>query len=52
MMNLRAPWPYPGCKQSVAPVIWSALGDPPNYVEPFCGSAATLLGRPSGGGQV
>jgi hypothetical protein len=28
-------------------MVWEALGDVPNYVEPFCGSAAVLLARPS-----
>jgi len=27
--------------------VWQAFGDPANYVEPFAGSLAVLLGRPS-----
>ena len=30
----------------VAPQVWAALGDVNNYVEPFAGSLAVLLGRP------
>ena len=26
--------------------MWAALGDVPNYIEPFAGSLAVLLGRP------
>jgi hypothetical protein len=37
----------------VAEVVWRALGwDVPNYVEPFCGSLAVLLGRPRGPGKI
>lgn len=42
-------YPYFGSKAQVADVIWSLLGDVPNYVEPFCGSAAVLLARPHAG---
>jgi hypothetical protein len=31
----------------VAAQIWDLLGDVSNYLEPFCGSAAVLLGRPT-----
>jgi DNA adenine methylase len=43
---LRAPFPWYGGKSLAAPAIWQALGDVPNYVEPFAGSLATLLARP------
>lgn len=46
-MTLRAPFPWYGGKSLAAPAIWQALGDCPNYVEPFAGSLATLLARPS-----
>jgi hypothetical protein len=45
-MKLAAPFPYFGGKRRAAPLIWDALGDPAGYVEPFAGSAATLLMRP------
>ena len=43
---LAAPFPYFGGKRRAASIIWRALGDPSNYVEPFAGSAAVLLARP------
>ncbi len=43
---LKAPFPYFGGKSKVAPIVWRAFGEPANYVEPFFGSGATLLGRP------
>ena len=46
MTALRAPFPYFGGKSRVAPLVWSRLGDVRNYVEPFCGSMAMVLGRP------
>lgn len=44
---MKAPFPYFGGKSRVAHEIWSRFGDVQNYVEPFCGSAAVLLGRPT-----
>ena len=44
---LQAPFPYFGGKRRAASTIWTALGDPGGYVEPFCGSAAVLLSRPA-----
>jgi len=45
---LSAPFPWFGGKSRVAPFIWRAFGNVTNYVEPFFGSGATLLGRPEG----
>lgn len=44
--TLKAPFPYFGGKSKVASLVWSRLGDVSNFIEPFCGSAAMLLGRP------
>lgn len=43
---LKAPFPWFGGKSSVAAIVWERFGDVPNYVEPFFGSGAVLLGRP------
>jgi DNA adenine methylase len=45
---LKAPFPWFGGKSRVADVVWQRFGDVPNYVEPFFGSGAVLLGRPGG----
>lgn len=45
-MILRAPFPWFGGKRRVAHMVWERFGDVPNYVEPFAGSLAVLLGRP------
>lgn len=42
---LKAPFPYFGGKRTVSTLVWERLGDPDNYIEPFCGSAAVLLSR-------
>jgi hypothetical protein len=44
---MKAPFPYFGGKRTVAHLIWQALGEVKQYVEPFCGSAAVLLACPS-----
>jgi hypothetical protein len=46
--KLKAPFPWTGGKSDMAPAIWSRLGQPDNFVEPFAGSAALLLARPDG----
>ena len=43
---LHAPFPAFGGKSSVASEVWSRFGNVVNFVEPFCFSAAVLLGRP------
>lgn len=44
--KLKAPFPYPGGKSKVVDLVWKRLGQASHYVEPFCGSAAMLLGCP------
>jgi hypothetical protein len=44
--RLKAPWPAFGGKSRVAALVWARLGNPDNYCEPFCHSAAVLLARP------
>jgi len=51
-MSLSAPFPYFGGKSRASELVWSLIGDTPNYVEPFCGSLAMLLNRPNGAGHV
>ena len=45
-MSLRAPFPWFGGKRKVAAEVWKRFGAVDNYVEPFFGSGAVLLGRP------
>lgn len=44
---MNAPFPYFGGKRRAAAAIWERLGNVHNYVEPFCGSCAVLLARPT-----
>ncbi|HSN20085.1 MAG TPA: DNA adenine methylase [Usitatibacter sp.] len=43
-MTLKAPFPYFGGKRHVVDEVWSRLGSPKQYIEPFCGSCAMLFG--------
>jgi hypothetical protein len=44
---LKVPFPWFGGKSRCAALVWERFGDVPNYVEPFFGSGAVLLGRPT-----
>ena len=44
--KLKAPFPWFGGKSKVAGLVWDRFGNVPNYIEPFFGSGAVLLGRP------
>lgn len=45
--KLTAPFPYFGGKRAIANKVWAALGDCSHYIEPFFGSGAVLLARPT-----
>ena len=44
---MKAPFPWFGGKSTVAHLVWERFGDVQNYVEPFFGSGAVLLNRPT-----
>ena len=44
---IPAPFPWFGGKRKVVAEVWARFGDVANYVEPFFGSGAVLLGRPT-----
>lgn len=44
---LKSPFPWFGGKLPIADKVWNAIGDVPNYVEPFFGSGAVFLNRPT-----
>jgi hypothetical protein len=45
---VKAPFPWFGGKSRVADLVWARFGVVNNYVEPFAGSLAVLLGAPDG----
>jgi DNA adenine methylase len=47
-VSIKAPFPWFGGKSAIACEVWRRFGKVQNYVEPFAGSAAMLLGRPGG----
>lgn len=44
---MKAPFPWFGGKSRCAAQVWRAFGDVGNYIEPFAGSLAVLLARPT-----
>ncbi len=46
--TIAAPFPWFGGKSGACEQVWAAFGAVDNYVEPFSGSAAMLLGAPDG----
>lgn len=44
--TLKSPFPYFGGKSRIAGMVWERFGQVQNYVEPFFGSGAVLLGCP------
>ena len=45
--TMAAPFPWFGGKSGACEQVWQAFGRVDNYVEPFAGSAAMLLGAPN-----
>ncbi len=44
---IKAPFPWFGGKRRAAHLVWARFGVVRNYVEPFAGSLAVLLGNPN-----
>ncbi len=44
---MKAPFPWFGGKSRAAHLVWGAFGDVANYIEPFAGSLAVMLSRPT-----
>ena len=47
MKKLKAPFPWFGGKSKVASEVWRRFGDVSGYIEPFAGTCAVLLCRPT-----
>ena len=45
-MTCASPFPYFGGKRTIVDLVWSRFGHVRQYLEPFCGSAAMLMGAP------
>lgn len=45
--KLKPPFPWFGSKTLVSRIVWEAIGNVETYIEPFAGSLAVLLARPS-----
>jgi site-specific DNA-adenine methylase len=44
--GIKAPFVWFGGKRKISGLVWDAFGPVDNYIEPFAGSLACLLGRP------
>lgn len=44
---MKSPFPWFGGKSQISALAWELFGEVENYVEPFAGSLAVLLGRPA-----
>lgn len=44
---IKPPYPYFGSKKRIAQDIWKRFGNVENFIEPFAGSLAVLLGSPN-----
>lgn len=44
---MKSPYPYFGGKSKVAGLVWERFGEVRNFVDPFLGSMAMLLNRPT-----
>lgn len=51
MNTIAAPFPWFGGKSGACEQVWAAFGAVDNYVEPFSGSAVTLIGIKPGTGK-
>jgi len=47
MKKIESPYPYFGSKRRVINDVWARFGNVENYIEPFAGSLAILLGNPN-----
>ena len=48
---IKPPFPWFGGKRLVSSIVWKAFGNVQNYIEPFFGSGAILLNRPTEPGK-
>lgn len=46
-MTLPSPFPWFGGKSRAASLVWERFGDVANYIEPFFGTGAVLMARPT-----
>jgi len=47
MTVIKSPYPYFGSKKRVIKDVWDRFGEIENFIEPFAGSLAVMLGNPN-----